>query len=244
MKVWIFSIAWNEARIAPWFLRHYAPWVDKMIVYCEPSTDGTEDILRACPKVDLRVWPYKGLDDEKFMGAVNHCYQSVHPADWVAFVDMDELLWHPNIMAILSQTTADVLQAKGYALLSPSGWPKDDGHSQLYELVKTGVSQQNYDKLLLARPRANMVHTIGRHTYTGQFPRFRGRLEPHAFSGLKLYHCHYFGGPEETAARNQRNYDRCVKKKYAWNMVNHDPKQVGTVEWVRESLNHLQQVWP
>lgn len=242
MKVWIFTVCWNEARMAPWFLRHYAPWVDRIIAWVEPSTDGTEEILRACPKVSINRWQHEGLDDEAFMLAVNQCYQGRMPADWVAFVDMDELLWHPDIVSLLTHAKADVIQATGYALLSPTGWPKDDFHCQIYDHVPTGVPQWNYNKILLSRPRAMLQHTIGRHSYDGTFPKYQGRLM--CGSGLKLFHCHYIGGPEDTAERNQRNYDRCRDKKYAWNMVSHDPKQVGTVEWVRESLNHLQQVYP
>lgn len=154
MKVWIVSVCWNEARMAVWYLRHYAPLAERIVVFCEPSTDGTEDILRACPKVDLRMWPHHGLDDEAFMDLVNDCYRGNHPTDWIAFCDMDELLWHPDLPSILDRQDITAIQATGYALISPTGWPQDDGHSQLYELVPTGVPQPNYSKILLCRPRA------------------------------------------------------------------------------------------
>lgn len=244
MKVWIFTICWNESRMAPWFLRHYAPWVDRIVVYCEPSTDGTESILRACPKVDLRIWPYKGLDDEKFMQIVNSVWLLAKGhADWCAFVDMDELLWHPDMPALLHRTDCDLIQAKGYALISPTGWPEDDGKSQLYDLVKTGVPQWNYDKAILQRAGVPVTQTIGRHVYDGQWPRHRGRLCKD--TGLKLFHCHHVGGVEDTKLRNARCYARAVNKKYAWNYDdshNTDPKQVGTVEWVRDSLTRLENV--
>lgn len=243
MIVWTFTIAYQEARMAPWWIRHYAQWVDRMVVWLEPSTDGTESILKSCPKVDLRPWGFRGLDDDKFLAKVNSCYYEARgKADFVAFVDMDELLYHPIMPHVLKDAPGDVLPSTGYALISPDGWPEDDGHSQLYELVKTGVPQPNYDKLLLHRPHIKLEHTIGRHRYGKHWPKHNGTVCPDY--GIKLYHCHYIGGPDETAARNKRNYDRCLNKKYGWNMINHDPKQVDTVEWVRESLNHLQQVWP
>jgi hypothetical protein len=246
MKVWIFTICWNEARMATWFLRHYAPWVDRIVVWCEPSTDGTEAILKSFPKVDLRVWPFRGLDDERFIAKVNTCrFEAIGKADWIAFVDMDELLYHENFHALLSNRSADVIQAKGYALISPTGWPEDDGESQLLDLVQTGIPQPNYDKKVLFRPDVHLIHTIGRHTYDGQWPRHNGR--EWNFSSLKLFHCHHVGGVEDTALRNARCYDRAVNKRYAWNYSeghNGNPAQVGTVAWVRDAIenNKLERV--
>lgn len=235
MSIWTFTVCWNESQMAPWFLRHYEPWVDRMVIWCEPSTDGTEQILRSCPKVDLRTWPYLGLDDEAFLQQVNRCYWEARgKAEWCAFVDMDELLYHPNMAALLSSTKADVIQAKGYALISKHGWPEDDGKSQLWERVTTGVPQANYDKFLLHRPNLHIIHTIGRHTYPGHWPKHNG-VELRN-SGLKLLHCHNLGGVAHTCERNKRNYVRACNKKYAWNMVDHNPAQVGTTEWVEELL--------
>lgn len=237
MKVWLYSIMWNEAQMLPWFLRHYAPWVDKIVVFLEKSDDGSEWLLRSCPKVDLRVWPFKGLDDEAFLEMVNECYKEARgKADWVAHVDADELLYHPHMPELLSNKHADVIQAKGYALISEVGWPHDDGHSQLYDLVKTGAPQWNYDKKLLFRPSLDFHHTIGRHTYENKFPRHNGREWTN--SGLKLLHCHHVGGITHTADRNRRNYDRAIDKKFAWNMTDaHNKKeQVGTVAWVRDLI--------
>lgn len=237
MRVWTYTIAWNEAVMARWFVRHYAPWAEKIIVYVEPSTDGTEQILRQYPNVEVRTWPYVGLDDERMLRFYQRCYLEARgKADWVALVDMDELLYHHDMNRLLSNTHCEVLQAEGFALLSKDGWPQDDGESQLYDFVPTGIKQVNYDKKILFRPHVHMVHTIGRHSYQGQFPKHNGR--ECRDTGLKLLHCHYVGGPDYTAQRNKRNYDRCPNKKYAWNMVSHDPKQVGTVEWVKDALDN------
>lgn len=236
-KVWTFSVCYNEARMSHWFVRHYSPWVDRMVIWVEPSTDGTEEILRSVPNSDVRPYPYRGLDDNRFLEAVNGWYQEARgKADWVAWVDMDELLYHPNILDILEKTDADVLPATGYAIISPSGWPDSKAKGQLYELVRTGLRQTNFDKKLLFRSSINMTHTFGRHTYQ-DWPKHNGKESPDV--GIKLLHCHHVGGIEDTAQRNRRNYARALDKKFAWNYAagpNDDPNQSGSVAWVKNGI--------
>ena len=52
--VHLYTICWDEADMLGFFFRHYDPWVDRYIVYDDGSTDGSLDILRAHPKVELR----------------------------------------------------------------------------------------------------------------------------------------------------------------------------------------------
>lgn len=240
MSVCIFSIAWQEARMVPWFLRHYTPWVDKIVVWLEFSFDKTEALLRQCPKVDVRKYPYRGLDDEVFITAVNEWTQEARGKyDWVAFVDMDELLYHPDMPRVLREAKGELFPSTGYALINPGGWPEDDGHSQIYDLVKTGARQPNYDKQLLHRSCIDIEYAIGRHTYPPVWPKHRARMCPDV--GIKLLHLHYVGGVEDSALRNARNYKRAVNKKYAWNFDeqhNMDPNQGGSVAWVKRLIDN------
>jgi SAM-dependent methyltransferase len=223
----------------PWFLRHYSPWVEKMVMYVEPSTDGTEAILRNCPKVEIRPWPHRGLDDDRFLETVNACYAEARgKADWVAFVDPDELLWDMNLPKVLAETAGDVFPSMGMALISKNGWPDLDDPRQLYEIVTTGLRQPNFDKLLLCRPEIGMEHTHGRHTYPGAFPKHRGKVCEETFG---LFHCHHLGGIQHTEERNARNYARCGEKaaKFGWNYDaehNSDPNQSGSLAWVAEAI--------
>lgn len=227
--------------MAVWFLRHYSPWVERMVIWDEASDDGTRELLRSNPKVDLRDWPYNGLDDDKFLLLANSWYKEARgKADFVAIVDMDELLYHPNMLFALENSQGDIHKSTGYALINPAGWPVDDGHSQIYDLVRTGVRQNNYDKKLIFKPELDVQHTYGRHSYTGKqnWPKHNGRES--ALSSIKLLHLHHVGGVADTVARNQRNYDAAVGKKFAWNYLpeNDNPAQVGTVAWVRDAIEN------
>lgn len=217
----------------PWFLKHYETFADKIIIWDENSDDGSRKIIKNHPKCELRDWPYRGLDDEKFLHAVNNwSREAIGKADWIIWPDIDELLWHPDPIAALTAPDGDVIPSVGYALIAKEPPHLGIGH-QIYDVVRTGYRQTNYDKRIIWRTHVEMQHTIGRHTYGNDWPRFRGRLASN--TEFKLLHCHHLGGVGFTEQRNRRNYARAVNKKYAWNYAPGE-KSAGTEHWVQELI--------
>jgi len=234
-KVWVFAICWNEVQMMPFFLRHYSTFADRIIIWDEESTDGTRQLVEACPKAELKNWPFKGLDDEAFLLAVNNWWKPYRArCDWVLWADADELLHHPAPLEALEKASGDIVPATGYALIANNGFP--NSCAQIYDEIRTGARQENYDKRILWRSRTDITHTIGRHTYAGQWPKSNGRICSDL--GFKLLHCHHAGGVSDTTSRNHRDYDRAVNKKYAWNYSpEHDkPEQPGSVAWVKDVI--------
>lgn len=226
-----------------WFLRHYSTFADKIFIFLEPSPDGTEKIVKSFPKAELRKWPSRGLDDNRFTEAASSWYkESRGKADFVGWVDCDELLFHENILSVLEKADGDIFPSTGYALISQTGWPDPKLEGQLWEHVKTGVRQSNYDKKILFRPSLDIQFSIGRHTYNDpgrQWPKHNGKECSDV--GIKLLHAHYTGGIEDSAQRNRRNYARAVNKQHAWNFApghNENPKQSGSVAWVADAIQN------
>src|SRR3990172_8660514 len=169
-KVWVFSVCWNEALLMPYFLRHYSTLASQIIIWDEQSTDGTREIIQSCPKAQLRDWPCKGLDDDRFLEAVNNWYKMARgSADWVMWPDIDEILYHPNPLQVLASANGDMVHATGYAMISKGNPPSGEG--QIYDELRTGCRQNNYDKWIIWRPGVEIQHTAGRHTYGWQWPR-------------------------------------------------------------------------
>lgn len=210
-------------------------------MFDEFSTDDTREIVKKCPKAEMRKYPFRGLDDERFLEAVNSWYkESRGKADFVIWADPDEILYHPEPLAMLANCTDDAIQVTGYGMISKEGPPDPKVVvSNIFDVYRMGVRQANYDKITIWRPEVNLQHQHGRHTYLDpaggiDWPRGPRSVCRMGKSGWKLLHYHYFG-VDYTAQRNRRNYARAVNKRFAWNYsadTEKNPKQNGTTAWV------------
>jgi glycosyltransferase involved in cell wall biosynthesis len=212
MKIWIFTICHNEAEIAPWFLRHYGTFADRILVWDDKSTDGTREILRAHPSVTLFDWPHAtGLFEDKNLHHAYDMYPSARgKADWCMWVDMDEFIYHPEIRQVLESAKNglfDVINTKGFNMLG-DGLPVNGyEHKQIWEHMQSGVAAPIYNKPVVFHPHANIRWVRGKHQLES-FPNFS---LPHGFNHpprLKLLHYRYLGA-EYTRRKNAKNYNRC-----------------------------------
>lgn len=104
----------------PFFFRHYDPIVQRYVVFDDNSTDGSIDILRAHPKVDLRRFvrshPQSFVSSEQHLS--NTCWkESRGHADWVMVLDLDEHLFHANLLDYL-----DVSRNAGVTIIPALGF--------------------------------------------------------------------------------------------------------------------------
>jgi len=218
----------------PFFLRHYSQWADKIVVWDERSTDGTREAVKACPKAELREWPFQGLNDDRFKEAQNEWWKPERALwDFILWPDVDELLHHPNMREVLElrhRQGYSLIPSRGYAMV-PESPPADDGKSQFYELCKLGMKTPNYDKTLIFDPQKEVVWDCGRHVIL----RHNGVLFPDP--EVRLFHCHFLG-PRYTEVRNKRNYDRAPVKGFAWNYAeeHNRPDVPGTKRWINAVL--------
>lgn len=100
MEIEVISMMYNEAFLAPLFVRHYAPWVDKFTVFYSESVDDTrrelETAAAQCGVKSLEIVPFEfpqGFDDLRKMKRINQAVRE-STADFVICVDADEFV-HP-----------------------------------------------------------------------------------------------------------------------------------------------------
>jgi len=168
--VHLYTVCWDEADMLGFFFRHYDPWVDRYVIYDDDSTDGSRDILRAHPKVELRrfvrtnagsfVLSHTALQNEVWK-------ESRLQADWVVVTAIDEHLWVRN------QPMADYLAAQariGVTLIPALGFdlngriiPEDRG--LLIHTVTRGRPRLVFNKLSIFNPDAlqDVGFAPGRH---------------------------------------------------------------------------------
>ncbi|ACL61778.1 glycosyltransferase family 2 protein [Methylobacterium nodulans] len=157
--VHLYTVCWDEADMLGFFFRHYDPWVDRYVVYDDGSADGSREILRAHPKVELR--DFVRSDAESFVlshrAMQNEAWkESRGTADWIVVTAIDEHLHVPGrAMAEYLAEQADcgvtLVPALGFDLTHPE-MPDDAG--LLTERVTRGRPRAAFNKLSLFKPEA------------------------------------------------------------------------------------------
>ena len=239
LSIWLFCICRNEARLMPYFLKHYAPWVTKFVFFDELSDDGTRDIIRSCHTAELRDWPGScGINDDQMLTFANEAWKEARgKADWIIWVDADEFLYHPNIIGVLQRylhEDIDVPQIQGYTMVSKA-FPTTQG--QIYDEVRRGFPDGIWSKPAIFR--RHMWWTVGRHGV--DYTRFNPKSSPHA--EIKLLHYRALG-MDYIRWRHQRNWERVPERCRAMNLgTNTAPDAVGhhSVSWFEEVVG---KEWP
>ena len=114
MKLKIISFWYNEAFLAPFFLKHYEPVQDIRIILDADTDDNTRAILMADPRVSFIEHRFKeGRNTQIKQDILNREYQKAYDADWVLMVDADELLVFEDFRH-LHKTYHDVFVAMLY----------------------------------------------------------------------------------------------------------------------------------
>lgn len=214
MKILSILITHNAAEILPFHFRHYDQFVDEYWVFDDHSTDGTQELLKANPRVKLLEYDQpEGLYEEINQFLIYREYpKAIGKFDWVMVPDPDEFIVANGttpteccggIKPVMEAAKADdigVIITSGFNLLGPE-FPKDDGHSQIYELNPTGVRAPIYSKPIVFRPEITVRFMRGKHQLEHCNPK--SYMSPR----LKLLHARYFGS-DHTRKRNAINYHR------------------------------------
>src|SRR5262249_51259652 len=112
--------------------RHYDDLVQRYVVYDDGSTDGSLDLLRAHPKVEIRdPSPYRipGSYVLSGLSLLEQCWKEPREqADWVIVGDIDEHLFHPRLAHYLKASKragVTIIPALGYQMVSDAFPPPD-----------------------------------------------------------------------------------------------------------------------
>lgn len=156
-RIHYYAPAWNEELMLPFMYRHYAPWVERFVIYDSDSTDGSVELLRKMPKVEIRRVPWVHPDSmvATLQALHNTCWkESRSAADWVIVADIDEFLYHPDFLGYLRRCRkrgVTCIPALGYDMVSDRFPGADD---VLANSVRRGVRSTMMCKLRLFDPNA------------------------------------------------------------------------------------------
>jgi Glycosyl transferase family 2 len=164
----LYCLCWNEARIIPFFLRHYLPLVERIFVFDNGSTDQSLTLLSGDERIKVahfRVPADSFVDEERRLSDAIW-KPSRGEADWVAVVDMDEHIHHSDLhshLAACRRQGITAIQAVGYEMVSVE-FPEPD--ATLCDTITTGFRYPAaLDKFCLFDPNAIAMSNFhpGRH---------------------------------------------------------------------------------
>jgi len=167
MKIHIHSLCWNEARMLPYYMRHYQPIAEKIFIYDDSSTDDSLDILKGYSNVVIEK--FENIGDSFVSNAQtfsNECWKTSRgKADWVIVCNIDEHLYHKDLVAYLQYCSTQgitAIPAQGYQMISEH-FPIVDG--RLCDSVLQGMPWEEMSKLLIFNPNAieEINYEVGRH---------------------------------------------------------------------------------
>ena len=116
MTIEIITMWYNEAYLAPFFLRHYS-YADKItLLYDRDTTDNTLEIAERYPNVVVKPFRFPDMLDEAIKQRhIKNAYAE-SSCDWVLLVDADEFAFTmrdgqpcADIRETLAQCEADVI---------------------------------------------------------------------------------------------------------------------------------------
>jgi hypothetical protein len=193
MKIHLYTLSWNEMKMLGFFFRHYDPWIAQYVFFDDGSTDGTLEVLRNHPRVEVRRFerhvPASFVLSSQHLN--NHVWkESRGRADWVIVSAVDEHLYHrdvPGYLESAKRAGVTAIPSLGYEMVSAE-FP---GPTEVLTKTRTrGVPEPQWNKLNVFDPNAveETNYTVGRHA---AWPE--GRIVYPEADELLLLHYKYIG---------------------------------------------------
>jgi hypothetical protein len=167
-QVHLYTLCWNDKKMLPHFFEHYNPVVDRFFLFDNGSTDGSLEILKGDERVQVSHFQteFDSFAETELRLSEEMWKSSRGSAEWVLVIDIDEHVYHADLLSYLRDCRArgvTAIRAVGYEMVADT-FPGTG--KRLCDVVTSGVRDPiGNDKLCLFDPcaiaRSNFVH--GRH---------------------------------------------------------------------------------
>lgn len=149
--VHVYAVCWNEEKIIPFFLSHYNEFVDHYYIYDNYSDDKSDELLSKQSNISVIKYDTGGtFNDIVHQQIKNTAWkQSRGKADWVIVIDMDELIYHPNLIGFLNSSVDTVFNPSGFNMVTDK-FPQSK--LKITEQIQTGIPDEKYTKMILFNP--------------------------------------------------------------------------------------------
>lgn len=150
MKVWLYTLCWNEEDIIPFVVEYWKHLnVDKAIVYDNGSTDKSLELLSKIPFVEIMHFETDGMNDNTHIEIKNSCWKECkeNDVDYVIVCDMDEVLWSDDFEGELKKMKDghfNVLGCEWHSLCEDYMPKHEDGvllHTQCHKFYHQNINK-------------------------------------------------------------------------------------------------------
>jgi glycosyltransferase involved in cell wall biosynthesis len=145
MAIETFAVCYNEEKILPYFLRHYLQY-GAVTIFDNNSTDNSVEIAK---QGGVTIYQFNSdgeFREDILMRLRNECWKD-SKADWVMVVDIDEFIYHKDLVTALEKIKGTVILPRMFNMYSDT-FPTTEG--QIYDEVKWGTEFNS--KMSLFRP--------------------------------------------------------------------------------------------
>jgi len=161
LRIELYCLCWNDARMLPHFFKHYDQIVDRYFVFDNGSTDESLYMLENHGRVSVEHFDVRGKSFVTKERRLGDTMWRKSDADWVIVTDIDEFTYHPHLIDYLrrcKEQKITAIRSIGYDMVSDS-FPSPS--QPLVELVTRGRRSIPQDRLCIFNPKALTATNFG-----------------------------------------------------------------------------------
>lgn len=203
VKIYLYTVCYNEEFIIPHFLKHY-DYVDKIFIYDNCSNDNSVKLLKMDPRCEIIKFS-SNFDDTINQYIKNNCWkQHRNLCDYAIVCDIDEFLWINNNTSIKNllqlyknkNKYVDYLPTLGYNMVSKN---VIDSNIRLIDQVKNGVKDNMYSKYNIFNVNTVQDMCYGPGSHICNIKTYSNNI--HIGPKILLLHYKFIGGKKRLRKR-------------------------------------------
>lgn len=220
MRIHAYLLCFNEEEIIGRTLDYYSGFCSRIFVFDNLSTDRSREIARSYPCTTVIDFDTdKTQDEPRQVQIKSQAYRDYsrdggkytsEVADWVISCDMDEILYHPNLVDVLrkyKELGITVPHTTGFNMV---GENEISDSLPLVDQYPQGVRAPGYDKRIVFDPGFDMSYTKGSHPWGPGFDLMKvtcGYKSSNAFPLALLHYKHVGSRLYRASVRNLARHD-------------------------------------
>jgi glycosyltransferase involved in cell wall biosynthesis len=158
MKIETFAVCFNEQALMPYFLRHYLQY-GSVTIFDNYSTDNSVKIAEENGAI-VYQFDSEGQFNEAILTHIRNICWKESKADWVIVCDIDELVYHKNLVKVLESIKETVILPRMFNMFSEV-FPTTEG--QIYDEVQYGTEFNSKPCMFRPSEIKNMNFEPGNH---------------------------------------------------------------------------------